>query len=199
MIIDIQLTNLLVDVVLASITFCAVIVALFGKTFWEWYNRPKIKFYLKNDRPYIINKYCRGGQSIKYFRIKIKNEGNTKAINCYVKILSVTTKKNSMNLIEPDKLKWSSAPLDLRYNLPREKIDIFPSGGWEFCDLFKLDSYNLTDIFFQSLGKDRYVPIKEDYIITLEISGENIKPLKAKLVTSLPKKGFSDISINWLR
>ena len=199
MVMDIQLANFWVNIILASITFLAVIIALFGRAFWSWWNRPKIKFCLKNGEPHIVTAYASSGQMIKYFRIKIKNTGNKTAKNCYVKLLSVTNKDNNTNLIEPDKLKWAGAPTDSRYNVPREKVDIFPSGGWEFCDLFRLDSFTLTDLFFQSLGGNRKVSIRKDYIITIEISGENIKPQKAKIITSLPKNGFWNVGINWFR
>ncbi len=184
---------------LVIITLLAVIVALFGQKFWNWWNRPKIKFGLKNDEPHIITHYSGSGQMIKYFRIKIKNKGNRTAKNCYVKLISVTNKNNNINLIEPDKLKWTSAPIDTRYNLPREKIDIFPSGGWEFCDLFRLDTFILTDIFFQSLGGNRKVPITDEYIITIEITGNNIKPKKAEIRTSYPHpSGWWNTTLSWV-
>ncbi len=195
----VEWANFWVNFALAIITFLAVIVALFQQKLWEWWNKPQIKFGLKNGEPYIVTTYSGSGQMIKYFRIKIRNNGNSTAKNCYVKLISVTNKNNNVNLIEPDKLKWTSAPTDARYNLPREKVDIFPSGAWEFCDLFRLDSFILTDIFFQSLGGNRKVSIREDYIITIEISGENIKPQKAEIITSLPKNGFWNVGVNWFR
>ena len=178
------------------ITLVAVLVALFGNVFWEWWKRPKIKFGIKNGEPHIITTIGSPPQLIKYFRIRIKNNGKTTAKNCYVKLISVTTLNGNINLIEPDNLKWSSAPTDNRYGIPREKIDIFPSGGWEFCDLFKLDTFLLTDIQFESLG-GRKVSIREEYIIIIEITGDNIKPKKAKIKTILPKNGFWNMKISW--
>lgn len=181
----------------AWITLSAVIVALFGKVFWDWWNRPKIKFGLKNEEPHVITAIGRPPQLIKYFRIKMKNKGKVTAKNCYVKLISVTTLDSDVNLIEPDKLKWSSAPTDNRYGIPREKIDIFPSGGWEFCDLFRLDTFLLTDIHFESLGGNRKVPITNEYIITIEVTGDNIKPRKARIRTILPVNGFWETRIDW--
>jgi hypothetical protein len=124
------------------------------------------------------------------------------AKNCYVKLISVTTLDNDVNLIEPDKLKWSSAPKDTRYTndelSPIHKADknIHPKGGWEFCDLFKLDTFILTDIFFESFGS-RTVPITGEYIITIEITGDNIKPREAKIRTILPANGFWNMQLSW--
>ncbi len=179
------------------ITLSAVIVALFGKVFWDWWKRPKIKFSIKNGEPHVITVVGTPPQLIKYFRIKIENRGKVTARNCHVKLISVTTLDSDVNLIEPDRLKWSSAPTDSRYGIPREKIDIFPSGGWEFCDLFSLDTFKLVDIYFESLGGNRMVPITKEYIITIEITGDNIKPRIAKIRTTLPTMGFWDIGISW--
>lgn len=153
---------------------------------------------MKNEEPHIITQVGIPPQLIKYFCIKIKNKGKTTAKNCYVKLISVITKDSTKNLIEPDKLKWSSPPQDSRYSIPREKIDIPRSGGWEFCDLFKLDTFLLTKIQFESLG-GRNVPINGEYIITIEITGDNIKPKKAKIKTILPKKGFWNFQISWIK
>ena len=41
------------------------------------------------------------------------------------------------------------------------------------------------------------VPITKEYIITIEITGDNIKPRIAKIRTTLPTMGFWDIGISW--
>ncbi|KKN40799.1 hypothetical protein LCGC14_0730150, partial [marine sediment metagenome] len=183
---------------LAIITSFAVLVALFGQKFWEWWSEPQITFSLKNEEPHIVTDY--GGYNwTKYFRLKVINGGRTTAKNCQIKILSVVPISRQLNLplIEPDKLKWSSAPLDSRYSIHREKLDISPYGGWEFCDLFRLESTNLVDIKFQSLGMNREVSIREEYIITIEISGDNFKPRIAHIRTINPQNGFWNIHLAW--
>lgn len=98
---------------LTIITFLAVLIALFGKTFWDWWNRPKIKFSLKNEEPHVIWDYS-NNPITKLFRLKVINEGNTVAKNCHIKVLSVSPSPEE-KFFEPDTLKWSSAPKDMRY------------------------------------------------------------------------------------
>ena len=180
------------------ITLLAVIVALFGNVFWKWLERPKIKFSISNKEPHIIIKYP---GIIKYFRIKIKNEGKTTAKNCYVKLISVKSVNNNINLIEPDKLKWANAPKDTRYinesNSPihKEYKDIHP-GDWEFCDIFKLDGTKLIELKFISSG-NRTTDIRDEYLITIEISGDNFKPKEATIRTHNSQNNYFGINWNW--
>ncbi len=197
--VDVQWANFGVNLALAIITLLAVLVALFSRTFWKWWNRPKIKFGLRDGKPHIITQIETPLQHLKYFRIRVKNYGRTTAKNCYIKLLSVTKIDSETNLIESDKLKWSSAPTDSRYSIPRETANIFPSGGWEFCDLFMLDSTRLVEIYFATLGGNRKVPITQEYFITIEIVGDNIKPKRAKIKTILPSKNFWNTQIDWVQ
>jgi hypothetical protein len=181
------------------ITLLAVIVALFGGIFWDWWKKPKIRFSLSNHEPHIIIKYP---ELIKYFRIKAENKGKTTARNCCIKLISVKTLNNNRNLIEPDKLKWASAPKDTRYTneaqspIHKEYKDIHPEGGWEFCDIFRLDSTKLVELKFMSSG-NRTAEIRDEYLITIEISGDNFKPKRATIRTHNPKNNYWDISWNW--
>ena len=187
-------------------TFLAVIVALFQQKFWEWLNKPKIKFGLSNFPPHAISVIGKQSNILQYYRFKIINEGKTIAKNCQVKLVSVisTRKKSIFSLIEPDKLKWSSAPVDNRFSIHREKIDISPSGGWEFCDLLKIDSHLLTTIQFMSLG-NRTIEIADEYIITIEISGDNFDPKTAQIKLSQNPNAnlligdWNWMSLNWFR
>lgn len=192
-------------------TFLVVIVALFGKTFWDWWNKPKIKFVLSNKEPHIIQTRDLIGNWIKYFRMSIVNKGKTVAKNCQIKLISVISEKgnSSSNIIEQDKLKWSSAPLDMRYcqesiqndisqlvPIHREGMNLSPRGGWEFCDLFQITTGN--NLMFLSSGGRTTSFKDENYIVTLEISGENLKPRKAKLRLSNPIS-FEHIRIDWVK
>lgn len=180
-------------------TFLAIIVALFQQKFWDWWNRPKIKIGLSTFPPHVILETDRVGFT-QYYRLRIMNEGNKIAKNCQVKLISVisTTKKSIFSLVEPDKLKWSSAPMDKRFSIHREKINISPSGGWELCDLLKIQSYLSTTIQFLSLG-NRTVPIKDNYIVTIEISGDNFEPKIAQINLSLnPNFNLFIGDVNWM-
>jgi len=45
------------NIVLAGTTFLAVLVALFGRTFWDWFNRPKLEVAVrKTQRPLGVKK-----------------------------------------------------------------------------------------------------------------------------------------------
>jgi len=185
---------------LVIITFLAVIVALFGRKFWDWWNRPKIKLGLNKFPPHMIQIVGRQSNLLQYYRLKIINDGKTIAKNCQVKLVSVIPpkKKSIFSLVEPDKLKWSSAPTDNRYGIAREKIDVSPLGGWEFCDLLMIDSYLLTTIQFLSLG-NRTASITEEYIITIEISGDNFKPKTAQIkISQNPNANMFIGDINWI-
>ena len=181
----------------AWITLIAVLVALFQQKFWDWWNKPVIIFGLSNFSPHIVTDYGNPTMT-KYFRLRVINTGRTTAKNCQIKILSVNPMNKQLNfpLIEPDKLKWSSAPTDSRYSIPREKLDISPHGGWEFCDIFKLESTHLVDIKFQSLGR-REVSIREEYLLKIEISGDNFDPKIAYIKTINPQNGFWEIKFDW--
>ena len=204
---DIRLATFRIDVFLAISTFLAIIVALFNQKFWDWINRPKIKFCLSNSPPYIIQKMGKLPTWIKYFRFKVINEGRTVAKNCQVKLISAEPigKKLNFPLIEPDKLKWSGAPKDTRYindelyPTHKERIDIHPLNGWEFCDLFRIESTYMIELKFMSPG-ERKVPITGEYIITIEISGDNFKPRKAEIITSIPSVNrYWETQINWAK
>ena len=187
-------------------TFLAIIVALFQQKFWDWWNKPQIKFVLSNFLPTAIPQVGNQGNLLQYYRFKVINEGKTIARNCQIKLVSIisTRKKSTFSLIEPDKLKWSSAPIDNRFSIHREKIDISPSGGWEFCDLLKIDSHLLTTIQFMSLG-NRILPITDEYIITIEISGDNFEPKMAQIKLSQNPNAnmfigdLNWMSVNWFR
>ena len=171
--------------IIVILTFLAILVALFGLDILSWRNRPKIRFALSNYPPYVIQTFNSQKFMIKYFRIKVINMGKTVAKNCHIKLISAssTGKERILPLIEPDKLKWSNAPLDSRYSIRREKLDISPHGGWEFCDLFRLESTGMDKIRFMSSG-ERDVPINDNYIIKIEISGDNLRPRKATIKTT---------------
>ena len=190
--------------VLAGVTFLAVIVALFRETFWNWWNRPKIKLGLNDNWPYVVQ-LLEDGQIFFCFRLKVKNKGKSFAKNCYIKILSVISEKENSNksLIEPDLLKWSSAPRDMNYRddspqLPpihKECKNITPKNGWEFCDLFNIGGNGLT---FASRRNDN-LPI-ENYIVSIELFGDNLKPKKAKFKISLRKDdSFQKVTNTWIK
>jgi len=198
--------------VVAVATFLAVLVALFKDNFLIWFNRSKIKLGLSNATPHVVQSVGSIPQLIKYFRLRVINKGRWVAKNCLVKIISIKLKDNSKeSLIEPDRLIWSSAPLDMNYRIEnphisepeklnpifKEKKDISPYGGWEFCDLFLINTFNLTKLFFNSLDR-REVPINREYEILIEVTGDNFKPKRAKIETFIQEEVFNT-RIEWLK
>ncbi|GBE20623.1 hypothetical protein BMS3Abin17_01365 [archaeon BMS3Abin17] len=183
---------MVLTVILIIITFLAVVVALFGKRFWDWKDRPLIKIGFGNYEPYSIYPFLNSMGML--FRIKIVNEGKTVARNCKVKLLSVKSEErnNVLDKNEPDVLKWSSAPRDMGFRIDPERInlvsdinqlipifkenkDISPKGGWEFCDLFWIDSAT-KEVIFSSTGGRNFICEDKRYFAIIEISGDNFEP-----------------------
>lgn len=193
--------------VVAIATFLAVLAALFKDVFINWRNKPNIIFGLSNKKPHVLQ-IVENGIVMNYFRLKIINKGRTVAKNCNIKIISVVLENTNSSIIEQDKLKWSNAPLDTRYRhdifinsdisqlvpIHKEYMNIPPNRGWEFCDFFKITTGNNL-MFLSSTGIHPSF-LNENYIVTIEISGENLKPKKAKIRIFNPTS-FEHIKIGW--
>lgn len=211
---DVQWANFWVNFALALITFLAVVIALFGKAFWDWWNKPKMIFRLGNKEPHRIQGITNNKQIIWYFRLEVMNVGKTIAKNCYIKINSVLSDDGrQIEYFEPSKLKWSGAPRDMNYrenppkninevdipNLPpifRESKDISPRRGWELCDLFEtLGDGSFT--FLSHSGRPYYRINEGNYIIEIEIFGDDIEPKKKKFKLSYIRD-FPLIRIDWV-
>lgn len=217
MAIDVQWANFWVNVILALITLLAVLVALFGKWLWDRVNKPIIVFKVKNAEPHRIQSSGYGGTLLWYFRLEVKNIGKTLAKNCYIKINKVYTEEGaSVEYFEPDKLKWSNSSRDMRYrddppniweeariqNIPnlipifKENEDVSP-GDSEFCDLFW--TRGDKEIVFISKGRrPRYSINKENYIVEIEIFGDNLEPKKGKFRIS-SFEDFPLVKVNWVK
>jgi len=185
-------------VFLGVATFFAVLIALFK----EDIRKPIIKIGFGNEKPYVIDSYSNGMINL-LFRLKVVNQGKTVAKKCRVKILSVFAEGRDENEIsEPDILKWSSAPRDMVYRINpgidinnmdktqltpifREHKDITPEGGWEFFDFFEINSRE-KKIIFSSSGKRDFLVREESYTALIEVSGDNLKPIKKKIKFSVP-------------
>jgi len=202
---DPQWVTAISTAVLGVVTLLVAIIALFGSAYRDRRDRPIIKIGYGNDKPYVIDSYP--NQTLtRLFRLKLVNQGKTVAKKCRVKIVSVvaedSTTKDSL-IKEPDTLKWSSAPLNMMYRqndgtlanrdpskLPpiyREHNDITPKGGWEFCDLFEIDTRERKVIFISS-GRRNFLAEDKSYIATIEISGDNLEPIKKQIKFSVNSK-----------
>ncbi|MBU0959084.1 MAG: hypothetical protein KKB31_04015, partial [Nanoarchaeota archaeon] len=190
-------------VFLGFMTLLAIVVALFK----EDIIKPKIKVGFGNVTPYTIDNFLTAMGRL--FRIKIVNEGKTVARNCQIKLLSVKSEEgiNVLEKNEPDVLKWSGAPKDTRYqsrgvmglvSIDREKKDITPKGGWEFCDLFWIDEKK--ELIFYSAGRRKFICEEgKRYFAVIEISGDNFEPTRKEIKIYTPLKvNFEENDITFL-
>lgn len=190
------------------------IIALFGGIFLNWLRRPKIKFKITNNPPYVVLN-VRDNSTVFYFRMGVLNEGKTVAKNCHVKITSVVPEKADTKLsFEPSNLKWSSAPRDMRYRIDprinineledktqltpifRENKDIHPNGGWEFCDLFEECNGFINFIYS---GEKLDLSCYESFIVTTEIFGDNIRPKRVKFRISPLNRSSNSLGLRKVR
>ena len=101
-------------------TFLAVLVALFGEMFREWFKKPNIslKFDQKSDRCFryatvpsdIIQVEQRNpfkNVERAYYRLKVKNEGGL-AKNVKIKIDIFDSEEKEIQFFEPSTLRWIS-------------------------------------------------------------------------------------------
>ena len=212
---NIQWANFWVHLVSAVITLLAVFVALFRKEFWDWWNKPLVKIGFGNEEPYVLTFYSNDGTITRLFRLKAINLGKTVAKNCRIKIISVVVENQNAKdclIDEPDVLKWSSAPRDMRFRIDPQNIqgqdihqliptykeskDITPGKGWEFCDLFRIDSREKKVIFVSSGSRDFLSEDKMHYTAIVEISGDNLKPTNKEIKFSTHHKIDKNLAIH---
>ncbi|MEK6898914.1 MAG: hypothetical protein AABW79_02335 [Nanoarchaeota archaeon] len=199
-----------ISTILAVITSLAI--ALFRDNYIAWKNRPIIRLGLKNKEPHVLTLYSASEATITYlFRIKVINDGKTIAKNCKVKILSVSPAPEE-RYFEPDILKWSSAPREMQHRIDiphiervdisqlipihKENKDISPYSGSEFCDLFSITSRG-NMISFISSGKREFLAREKDYMVTIEICGDNLEPKRASFRISL-LPDFPLAKVDWV-
>lgn len=189
------------NIFLGIITLIAVYVAL-NK---EDLRKPIMKIGFGNFSPHTIHPFLTPMGML--FRIKVVNLGKTVAKNCQVKLLSVKSEdgENVLDKDELDVLRWSGSPRDMgfRVNPPedinsmndvnqlipilREKKDITPRGGSEFCDLFWID--DKKKVIFSSSGERNFTCVKEErYFAIIEISGDNFEPIRKEIKIYTPLK-----------
>ncbi len=119
------------DGLIALATFSAVIVALFGERFWEWWQRPiiLINFDRKSERCYrsatIVTDQLQDqpepfNMVLRwYFRLKVTNTGLSTVRNLRAKVELFDVEKNELaDRFEPTLLNWiiGSAAIDLAPN-----------------------------------------------------------------------------------
>lgn len=177
-------TDQIINTSIATATFLAAFVALFGEKFWRWLGRPKIKVsFDKNserchrwadvglcniqDEGQIANvrKY--------YFRLKITNNGNA-ATKLRVRADIQDKHGNPVDRFEPSTLQWISG---------KEEEDLV-NGESEYVNFLsqvvnhpEINNRLTIEIFNTStrgIAWDRKLDI---YKYSITVFGENIKPV----------------------
>jgi hypothetical protein len=98
-------------------TVLAVIVALFGETFWAWYRRPKLDLSIAVKRPDCVKTFLTDsttGETVApcyYFRLAVRNIGKRRAesVEVYTEMLESRTSAVYEPVVEfpPMDLRWS--------------------------------------------------------------------------------------------
>ncbi len=190
----------------ATITFIAVMVALFQEKIKSFFDRAMLDADIKLESPdcHYIDLTFPNGQSIKvyYLRLRIRHTGGQTARNCEVFLKEV--KKVSGNTSErtafiPMNLVWS------HYQPPKSNLTI-RKGLFHHCDLgyitadensspiFKID----TIVQPNKVDGDSYPNILKtgDYVLTLIIAADNMQPLTVKYKVTFKDLVFDEGSVD---
>lgn len=199
-------------------TFCAVFVALFRESLFAWLKRPKLEVEFLFEHPDCQMEISYHWSNIDgkvtqihmlFFRIRVKNCGNTAAKNVEV-FASKLSKKSDDNLIEdykgflPMYLKWSHTESTV--------IESIPAKIYKMCDLGKiidpstrnyaanesLRGYNAKQneaIFsfevFPKPNSCSHLIEKGNYQLEVVIGADNCKPIKSEFGIEFDGKWFA--------
>lgn len=193
-------------------TLLAVIAALFIAVFQDkmraWIHRPILNVSIEMKPPYCLKTIISNSSTnaaCYYFRIKVENEGNTKADAVEVLATELKIKKNDnyehYKFFLPMNLFWS--------HVRKERYESIASKTFKFCDLghitdiakrqqFIGEHFNVMseELFFghtleeetifcfdtivQTTTSNHLIPAGE-YQLTILVAAENCKPIKKVL------------------
>lgn len=134
--------RLVVSIISASITFLALIVALFKDDIREQWKRPRIKFALPEkhtieDTDSSLDSES-GAETIKakkyLTRIEIENTGNLPALSCEMYLDTLEFIPNDTSISR--NIECSSAPLE--WNGTESQTIIIPPGGKKLIDIIEV-------------------------------------------------------------
>jgi len=133
--------------------------------------RPIFKVEFKNEEP-----YCRTTMEGYWIRLKVINAGKSVAKNCegkMVRIVDAATKQER-NDFDPIVLRWVGATID-------KPIDI-NSNEDEYLDVIQTNALFEKQFLIRAAGAEKDIfginlhPPRRDYIIHLELYGDNVEP-----------------------
>ena len=179
-----------IQIGIAVITSIAVIVALFGKRFWDLFDRPKIKisFDKSSDRCFrwaiIKNNHIQDEgvhENVKkqYFRLRVTNKGGlAKGLRVRADIFDKSGKE--LERFEPSTLRWING---------KEEVDL-AVGESEFVNFLsqvlesdrKINNRLTIEVFDASPRGIAWDRLLMEYHFQITVYGENIKPKSFKAV-----------------
>lgn len=179
--------NLHVQEILAALTFCAVLVALFQEKIKDWFNQSKLQLEINLNPPdchQIDLTDQQTGQFISkciYLRIRVTNTSAKTASN--VEILASNLWKQKTN--GDYKIVKTFLPMSLRWSHLHPRTETIPPQSFRFCDLGPVRPVNNRSVFkFDMIVQPNPVsggvfPNIIDagkYKFELLITGDNTKP-----------------------
>jgi hypothetical protein len=184
---------------ISAITLSAVIVALFGQRFWDWKDRPKIEINYdeKSDRCYrlaiVYNDEIQEQYSVvsavsrQYYRLKIKNNGNTTAKGLKVKVELYNNKNKLADRFEPTLLSWVGGV---------SSVDLASGEDWYVDFLSQVTGpeaiknrlrIEIKDKTPKGIAYDREIV---SWILNVSVFGENINQVISKTFIYKPAKEY---------
>lgn len=187
-----------IQLVIALITLCAVLVALFGQRFWNWFDRPKINvlFDRESERCFrwaqvgLCNIQDEGRhQNVtkQYFRLKVTNKGGF-AKKLKVKVDLLDKRKRLTDRFEPSALSWITG--ESTVDLAREEseyvnlISQVIASPTQITNRLTLEISNTSP---RGIAWDRSLDV---YYLKIVIHGENFEPV-TKMFRFRPDKVLS--------
>ncbi len=173
---------------LTIIATLALIVALFGDRFWQFYKKPKIavEFNPQSERCFRLAHPKNEPLGRYFFRLRVINNGKTEAKRLRAKVELFTSKNKGDNLIEISSLYPVPyfEPSTLHWITSLEFVDLASDEDW-YLDLVSqsvdhsLDKPLRIEIFNRNSRGVIWNKPLDEYIIRVVIHGENInKPIK---------------------
>jgi len=190
-------------------TLLAVIVALFGPPFWEWYHRPILKIttpsygYLRWGHEY-------GKPTGRFFvEIQILNEGRSTAHRCLPLLTAVGEKKEGVWQKEVDwvpvTLQWMLDTYNmLAHRIPTDEKDIIRIIPYMIV-LGRVEEENPKSfrllIPLAPTGNMRLVYPLGEYCFEITVAGEGVSPVKKYFCLTLQgsySKEIEEMKKTWI-
>jgi hypothetical protein len=119
--------------VAATVTFLAVMVALFGQRMWECWRRPRLEITFDHAEPFCREAPLQGGKQSYWVRVKVQNRGADPARSCVGKLSKAYTAGRFRADRDPVQLRWCGVPYDRGF----EPVHL-ASTQYEFLNVFKI-------------------------------------------------------------